>query len=266
MQTLQSVCRIADVLTSLQQVGNVKYTGWVLQVPCSTDENIISSLQLCARTMERELKEWKETVNKARHEFYELNYYTTIQLLTLRYELGRIKILNSEMPSIESSTNVKVLLQSISPLITIRDIRNAIPKATSSFYASLVREESTVNSNGVSTLTSSDRTSDTGEIQVLIKKSEPVMDKPPLKESDLTEGQKETLDFVTEGLGCNPSLVLKAFELYPGEDDRQKWREDIMKWCSKNINKFKNEDGDGDQQGYEFESEVAYSTGNVCSN
>ena len=126
-QTFHSVCRIAEVLIDLQKFGNVKYIGWILQVPCSADSKfqneVVRQLQVQAREMETELFNWKEKVKQTRDRFYELNYYTTFQLLTLRRELGALK--NSQETSV-ISPNVLALLQSISLDITSDVVCDAV--------------------------------------------------------------------------------------------------------------------------------------------
>ena len=126
-QTFHSVCRIAEVLIDLQKFGNVKYTGWILQVPCSADSKfqneVVCQLQAQARKMETELSDWKEKVKQTRDRFYELNYYTTFQLLTLRRELGALK--NSQETSV-IFPNVLALLQSISLDITSEVVCDAV--------------------------------------------------------------------------------------------------------------------------------------------
>ena len=90
----------------------MKYTGWVLSFNCAV--NMVDELQQQAKDMEKELQTWEEEVRQARKEYYELNYYTTLQLLTLRKELGRLKI--SEQPRAHTQINphVLALLESIS--------------------------------------------------------------------------------------------------------------------------------------------------------
>ena len=126
-QTFHSVCRIAEVLIDLQKFGNVKYIGWILQVPCSADSEfqneVVCHLQAQAREMETELSDWKEKVKQIRDRFYELNYYTTFQLLTLRRELGALK--NSKETSV-ISPNVLALLQSISLDVTSDVVCDAV--------------------------------------------------------------------------------------------------------------------------------------------
>ena len=71
-------------------------------------------LQQQAKEMEEELRMWEDEVQKARKEYYELNYYTTMQLLTLRKELGKLK--TSGQPHV--NPHVLALLQSISTEIS----------------------------------------------------------------------------------------------------------------------------------------------------
>ena len=94
----------------------MKYTGWTLNFHCAVD--MVETLQQQAKDMEEELQTWEEEVRRARKEYYELNYYTTLQLLTLRQELGKLKI--SEQPRAHTQINPQVLalLESISTEIT----------------------------------------------------------------------------------------------------------------------------------------------------
>ena len=52
---------------------------------------LVEDLQEHAKDMEVKLKIWNEEVSEAREQFYELNYFTTRQLLVLRNELGILK-------------------------------------------------------------------------------------------------------------------------------------------------------------------------------
>ena len=119
-QTLHSVCRIAEVVIALQQAGSVQYTSWTLEFHCA--EDMFEKLKNIAKEMEDQLGGWKSDVRQAREQFYELNYYTTVQLLSLRKELGRLK----SQTSTPISPNVLTLLQSISADITATDVRDAV--------------------------------------------------------------------------------------------------------------------------------------------
>ena len=73
--------------------------------------------------MEDELNEWKELIMIRRKEFYELNYFNTMQLLSLRRELGSLK--ESECKA-NVSPEVLILLQSISTKITPAAVTSAV--------------------------------------------------------------------------------------------------------------------------------------------
>ena len=61
-----------------------------------------------------ELEKWRKDLKQARHEFYELNYFTTHQLLVLRSKLGKLKKNETEALSPYDRAQVMALLQSIS--------------------------------------------------------------------------------------------------------------------------------------------------------
>ena len=90
----------------------MKYTKWILTFNCTVD--MVDTLQQQAKHMEEELQMWEDEVQQARKEYYELNYYTTMQLLTLRKELGKLKTLRQ--PHV--NPHVLALLQSISTEIS----------------------------------------------------------------------------------------------------------------------------------------------------
>ena len=123
LQTLHCVCRIAEVLIALQQVGNVKYIGWSLQFRCQN--HLVEGLQQQAKEMEDELERWNGEVTEARNEFYELNYYTTRQLLVLRSELGKVKTSGPVAP-LYRQAQVMALLQSISSEVTPGDVETVV--------------------------------------------------------------------------------------------------------------------------------------------
>ena len=127
-QTLHSVCRIAEVLLALQQKGNVKYNGWALNFCCAVD--MVDTLQQLAKDMEEELQMWEEEVRQARKEYYELNYYTTLQLLTLRQELGRLKTSGQPCTHTQINPHVLALLESISTEITSPHVWEVVKSIT----------------------------------------------------------------------------------------------------------------------------------------
>ena len=117
----------------LQQVGNVKYIGWYITVPCSPE--LIPELRKLHSLMQRELEEWRRAVRGSREYHYELNYFTTPQLLTLRQTLGHSAASSSH--SIE--LQVLALLRSLSPHISIQSVKDAVKREVES-AASLKQE------------------------------------------------------------------------------------------------------------------------------
>jgi len=125
---LHSVCQIAEVLLELQQKGNVKYTGWELRFHCAVD--MVDTLQQQAKDMEEELQVWEDQVRQTREQYYELNYYTTLQLLTLRKELGRLKTSGQPRAHTQINPHVLALLESISTEITSPDVWEVVKSVT----------------------------------------------------------------------------------------------------------------------------------------
>lgn len=123
MKVFQSVCQVAEVLVRLQEAGNIKYIGWSVSFRYSSDAT--NELQKQAKEMEQELTTWQKEVDTTREKYYELNYYTTTQLLCLREELGKI---NNKISS-QFQPIVLPLLQSISHQVTESNVRQAVHSA-----------------------------------------------------------------------------------------------------------------------------------------
>ncbi len=226
-QILHSICRIAEVLLTLQQVGNVNYTGWALQVPCSTDRQLINQLQSQASDMENELSMWKKDVEMQRENFYELNYYTTLQLLTLRKELGRLK-----NPSKDGAIppEILALLQSISVQVTPSHIIDAVNEVV---LEAKVEPEPELTpgppeeKDGV-------ESSLTGHIIISKDTQEPSTKQMPMfTENDLSEEQKGIITTVCSRIDCSRKLVFEAFEVL----GKGLHRIDYDKWCVQNLDR-----------------------------
>ena len=228
IQILHSVCRIADVLLNLQQVGNVKYTGWLLQIPCSPKEELITTLQGQAKTMEDELYEWKGLVRAKRNEFYELNYFNTMQLLSLRRELGRLK--ESERTA-NVSPEILSLLQCISTKIT--------PTVVSSVVCRVVEESLPEPQRAVSEHpcdVEDEGGAKTPDVTLFSEEAPKVINKnvPKLTEDDLHEQQKEIFANVYCRINCSKQLILMAFEELSNKE-KELDRFDIERWCAEKL-------------------------------
>lgn len=136
---LHSACQIADVLLSLQHAGNVKYFGWKMHFPCSAP--IIDELQAVVKGMQNDMQRWKDDVKESRKEFYELNNFTTTQLVLLRRELGKLKV-DCKAPI---SPRVMLLLQSISTELS----NDAVKETMANLFMEMPLNETGLKSNGL---------------------------------------------------------------------------------------------------------------------
>ncbi len=231
------------MLINLQQVGNVKYTGWILQVPCHinprdpSDTNIISDLRDQAKIMEDELSDWKKMVKDKRRDFYELNYFSTLQLLTLRKELGIIN--NSDGSREVVPPNVIALLQSISSQITSTLVCDVVHGAA--LAPTEVMETEDVKENGVPHQSSNavplmEEIIASADKQTSAK-STVSYDLPNITEDDLSHNEKAMMDTIIQRLSYSKPLILKALETY--RDKGGEWdRYDIQTWCTENAENF----------------------------
>ena len=125
---------------NLQQAGNVEHSGSILIFPCAqydgkqkspvfnerVGKQLVELLQDRAKEMEEALNDWEAEIQVARSQYYQLNYYTTLQLLTLRREFGRFKASYSSCVP----TNVLALLHSVLPQITNSTVRDVVWNVT----------------------------------------------------------------------------------------------------------------------------------------
>ncbi len=264
MQLFHSICRIAEVLINLQQVGNVKYTGWILQVPCHinpqdpSDTNIISDLRDQAKEMEDELSEWKEMVKEKRRYFYELNYFSTLQLLTLRKELGTIK--NSEKSRAVVPPNVIALLQSISAQITSGLVCDVVHGVALAPITEVMETENVVKDDvphqSFNVVPLMDEIMASADKHTSAKSN----NLPDITEEDLSLEERGIMDYTIQRLSYPKLLILKALETY--RNIGGEWgKYHIQSWCNDNADNFvfdDEEEGDfADEE--ESESEGSYS-------
>lgn len=213
------------MLITLQQVGSVEYTKWILVVPCSTKRKVIDDLQKQAKAMEDELNSWRMMVKNIRNDFYELNYYTTFQLLTLRKELGKVKneVVNSE---------VLTLLHSISFQVTASIISDTLCNLSSE---AIEYDESCPNEDEI-----------TEHVDI-------AETKPSVNDAELSVEKRKILADIVRMLNCPEWIVLKAFEENPGKEySMQHYRT----WCVYNMNRLNEEhEKDTDEGDYADEED-----------
>ena len=237
-QTFHSVCRIADVLIELQHRGNSEYLRWKLQFPCAIP-NVLELLKYQARKMETVFESWMNEVNEKRDEFYELNYYTTSQLLALSEGLGQFSSNLHGSPSIKP--DVMNLLYSISQKVTLEEIKTVLKKSNI-FLANtdLVDENSALFSSlpKTSSFAEADRLAHDSEVDgeepVLKEKRKKTSQermksncpKPQIQLGDLTQEQTSHFYNLKE-CGYHEKLILLAFERCKNRNII----EEVAKWC-----------------------------------
>ena len=204
---------------------------------------LVEDLQKQAKRMEDDLDEWNQTVTLARNKFYELNYYTTRQLLILRSELGKIKSLGLESRQ-QYFGQVMTLLESLSCEITPTDLKRVV---------NLVSFEHDVNER------------ETSPSSMIQEKHQPVPSVPPphlsllsqvapskhhlgklehmprlppvsLSREKLTVKQEEHCVSIIEKFSLSEMTALKAIEVV-GDGD---WN-DIKNWLDENADEFEAE-------------------------
>ena len=170
----------------------------------SADEKV-KQLQAYAKQMEDDLDSWEKKVKESRSHHYELNYYTMLQLLKLRKELGLVR----ESPTKLVDPQILALLESISPKVTSGNVQSVI--------SSLEKELAAVEMPPSSSLSS-------------LKTSH----NPQLTENDLTDSQKKIFTDLVEYKEYPKLLVLKAFEQLPSTANLY----DIQDWCNEEDGKY----------------------------
>ena len=248
--------RIAEVLLDLQRAGNVTYLGWKVSFDCATytvigsgeEEEVelqeesadqrVKELQAYAKEMEEDLDSWEKEVKKSRSHHYELNYYTTLQLLRLRKELGLVH----SNPTKLVDPQILALLESISPKVTSSSVQNVISsleKELLDLRLIVPEENTTVEPTDIAiTEDLSDaplkntelHTATSAAVEMQPSPSlSPVSrsDKPELSEEDLTDSQKKIFTDLVEYQQYSKLLVLRAFEQLPPNSNQY----DIQDWC-----------------------------------
>ena len=255
-QTLHSVCRIAEVLISLQQAGNVRYIGRRMEFYCQTD--LVEDLQGLAKSMEDELVEWNKEVVLTRRKFYELSYYTMRQLLVLRRELGGLK--NGKASQSLQWGQVMALLESISSEITPSALANLVQAVDSQPLKEDLENEETEEAHSpalpitpaeadysIESITLSPLPS----VDQLASGRQPATDTgrnvphPRLSLKDLNDEQNAYYTDIIEGYGYCEMTALKAIEEVGDGDwnDIENWLEENADKCEESFRGAQDEDG-----------------------
>lgn len=244
------IYRVADALIELQQSGNVSYLGWTMEVACGPDK--VEALATQARLMEYELTNWIDKVKQTRKRCYELNYFTTPQLIILRRELGMLK---SARANISISPMVLSLLQSISFDISLETITKAVkevallpPHSEPDSFPSLLSSDDSKIGDQITAeqkCTKAMRSSTMKKTKSSVQKIyTPIADK-------LNNEQREILMYIVDRFGFPQQLVLKAFEVCKGEVNKY----DIQNWCMENAERYQFYEENSDDEPVEIVNE-----------
>lgn len=256
IQILQHVTRIAEVLLALQKAGNVTYSGWKVSFDCasyvdtglsekqelqlqeeSADQRV-KELHAYAKKMEEDLTMWENEVKESRSHHYELNYYTTLQLLRLRKELGLVR----QNPTRLIDPQILALLESISPKVTSDSVQNIISILEKQFLDVRAAATLDIEENIQDVLADGEVTDNLNngplktDLPTTVKIPSPSLssvkklttgNEPHLTENDLTDSQTEIFADLVEYQAYPRLLVLKAFEQLPDNANLY----DIQEWC-----------------------------------
>lgn len=217
-----------------------------MEVVCESDK--VEALSIQASIMENELKKWKNEVQQIRANYYELNYFTTSQLITLRKGLGVLKSTRANISMV--SPTVLALVQSVSPNVTretvVREVRNVtlVPQEDLQVSASELASVQLQNNSRTDSHNLDEHQDPKGRSSRKRNAIEFTRKQSTLKGDGLTEGQKEILMYIVDRFGFPQQLVLKAFEECQGEINKY----DIQNWCLENAEKYEFEDEDSDNE------------------
>ena len=273
----------------------MEHSGSILTFPCaqySGDEKspvfnervgkqLVELLQEHAKQMEEALKDWQVEIQFARTLYYQLNYYTTLQLLTLRREFGRCKASYSYCVP----PNVLALLHSVSPQITNSTIRDAVVRATTEVQPFLIDSSNDLMDENIplgeiplartiqesSELAADSYMKPSGvilrghNVQPPVGKPSstttgsvtkaPLKMTPSLTVNDLNDEQKQIFTRLVEFLHHSESHVLRAFQECSPEANKY----DIEGWCDRNDDDYSDDDR-GDEYESENEEEIQSSS------
>ena len=238
----------------------------------------MDSLQDQASAMEVDLEKWKDELSEHRDHFYELNYFTTPQLLSLREELGQFK--GSDISAKPVKQEVMTLLQCISRQLSSDSVKdevqivngllaeqqflheqNSCGKSSHSYSSD--NEPSTRlpsdNSNTLSIGMDHNMSTPAAELysnrETLENRAASIIPaaklvaevlktssgpQPRLTDKDLTDKQKGIIDNLKGTYGFPRKLILLAFERCAKADIE----EAVMMWCNDNNENFNFSDSD----------------------
>lgn len=207
---------------------------------CKT--HLVKDLQSEAKEMEDELVRWNDEVTNARMKFYELNYYTTRQLLVLRRELGKVKTTGCDTQSCQVMAMLESISKELNPMIVTKAVNLVTTRALGETRTSKSdqgnRAKDTpslaVSGNMCQTILPPATEMDTVELDTEIISEPSILKKslPLVSLESLTEKQREHFFNITY-YGYSEFIALKAIEVI-GDGDCN----DIENWIKENADKY----------------------------
>ena len=191
---------IADTLLHLQQAGHPHYVEWSQSFGCNAVTQ--RELQDLNEQMKRDYQKWLNKVSSLRKNLYALNYFTCLQLLRISNEFHCL--INN--PNHEVSSEILLLLMSLSPTLTVDDIK-AVTSTTEAHSIAL---------RSLPTFTPPDR----DESHCVMEAAD-----VPGEIDRLNEAEKKIYLLSVNEYGFNPRMVLLAIRQYGSNED------DVLNWC-----------------------------------
>ena len=223
-------------------------------------DDIVNLLQIRASAMEKDLEGWKHELSLHRNQFYELNYFTTPQLLSLREELSQFKGIKISSKPVKQE--VMTLLQCISRQLSSDSVKNEVQTVNGILAEQKLQEQFGHSSDhepparlpGMDhnmSIPAAELYTETIEnraasipatklvTEILRTLSGP---QPKLTAEDLTDKQRAIMDNLKELSGFPRKLILLAFERCAKPDIE----EAVMSWCNDNQDNFNFADSDAE--------------------
>ena len=211
-------------------------------------EKRVTELQDYTQRLNKQLLLWNKNVDAAREKYYELNCFTTLQLLELRREFGHLKQPAAVSHSVEP--RVLMLLKGVSPHISDEIVSQALQVIShESIEASRITNRRKKSSLSIGSNADSE-TVHTPEWKTPLTSPDP---SPPVDSAFIFKKmdgkQKDIYTHCVDFLGYSKSHVLRAFQACGLGADMYK----IETWCESNDDPEQEDDDDGDEVSAELE-------------
>lgn len=242
------IYRVAEALIALQKIGNISYMSWAMEVNCKP-QNVLA-LVAQARLMEDELQKWKNEVKLIRADYYELNYFTNLQLTKLRKDLGILKT-HANISSV--SPAVVALLQSVSMNITREAVVSVVRKVATSPLCSTSKSVTITSHSHNEARCQYPYKAETSNTRIPQENAvdSTCTNRSRLLANKLSNEQNEIFMYNLHRFGFPQLLILKAFEECKGKVNKY----DVQQWCTENADKYQFHDDKSDDETSDIENE-----------